>query len=61
MKDYLEPCPFCGGTEIKEVIGDFGLHYMVCVSCGAVTSFYNDFAENEPEHTRILWNRRVRK
>lgn len=56
MDNNLQPCPFCGGERITEVIGDYGLHYMVCQTCGAVVSFHNDFAEQ----TKALWNRRTK-
>lgn len=60
MDNNLQPCPFCGGERITEVIGDYGLHYMVCQTCGAVVTFHNDFAEQHPEQTKALWNRRTK-
>lgn len=58
MKEHLKPCPFCG-YPITETIGFMQLRHLKNRSCGAVISFDNDRANNNPDSTYEYWNRRT--
>ena len=54
----IKPCPFCG-SEVEIVIGFMGLRFFKCKGCRSMTSFDNDFCNNNPKETLDFWNRRV--
>lgn len=40
MTTQLKPCPYCGAeTELRTSPGTCGVTFVVCLACGAVTSF----------------------
>jgi len=65
MKDYLKPCPFCGGKAILEVIPPHshqlasfmpdtpGAAIVACVRCGAA------LMERKPRAAMRRWNGRT--
>lgn len=56
--DNLKPCPFCG-NEVVRRIGLMGLNFFKCKSCGAVTSFDNDYYNTHKNEAIEAWNRRT--
>ncbi len=62
MEKYeLKPCPFCGG-KVSEAIGVMGLRFFTCGNykeCGAIMSFDQKAANENPWKAKIMYNRRV--
>jgi Lar family restriction alleviation protein len=51
--DELKPCPFCGGkAELDESEDEFGMHSILCSSCGTMMVFGSIFEATTKWNTR---------
>jgi len=53
-REYLKPCPFCGGMAIEEISNYYPTNRVYCVECKTTTIYKKTI-----EEARELWNRRI--